>query len=1071
MKKNLLYSDKNSDRIYKFSNFNSTVLDSFSSISTEPQGIAYDGQHVISADSNTDRIYKFSGFSSTVLDSFSSIGTAPTGLVWDEANLYNADSTTNRIYKLSGFSSTVVDSFSSPGTAPQGLAWDGNNLCNSDSVTDRIYKFSGFSSTVLDSFSSIGATPTGLTWDGNNLYNADSTTDRIYKFSGFSSTVLDSFSSTNTDPTGLAFEATISTNDCFELNNGDLLSVYNSGQGGTSYSAISKRYDTSTKTWGSEVTIDSGNTGYTHPTVCQLASNASTPNRILCAYRDKAAGTINIYKSDDNASIWTSLTTITVTLEENTRLSLARSGNTICLVYSKGRVSYSRKSTDNGSTWSIGDDVVAISAQGGAIYPSITVMDSDSFACAYQTYHTTSGVYGRIYISSSVDGSSWGLASSGVMINATERYDRPAIAKDDLGKLYVVAQDTISKDLRIVKSTSVNGHNWSGVENVNPLTNEANKGLYSPSICSYDGKLFIQAEAWDGTNSHLVGIKTKNWRNINESLGYTYHYTPILGLPDRVGGWAFTNSDGTSSESAGLLNLVTTSSVDNHSYTKSDIGDTRTSAGIKLRFKVKVNSGGSITADDIILTLILSDGVNSCKLTLRLKTTDCRLIDVEDSNATIATVTHAFTNEHEFLIAIQNNDLSAWYRSTHDKEIEWNEITDNYQIDVTGTDTDSSIQFGILTAIADIDVYDVAYVLDDDGLSDGFTNPDDLISEFTAGNSISQYLTDGVEITWSGSDGIVNDSWTIQSAFTFPKEDMLTDSPSNFVRTENDGSEHVYVLDAGENKVFNVDQFNFVNGNIRTGKFQMNATDSWSSPTLDQSFTVVSQVSGSITAITENTLTDSSLSMNINQLARPNRPMFLRMTSGSASGNTYAIESNTSTLIKLTTASLVADGAATSDTYVVYGDRITQQVTATNLRFIRFVIDAQETSDDYYKIGKFVAGMKLQLSKNFRSEHTTAIIPNVHIDNSSESGQKFSSKEGESREIFRLNFTHKTSGFTNEVEQFFESIDWMNSPFIFIKDSDNLQDFVLARLSSNYQRSHIVINIYDIESLTFEEEL
>ena len=48
-------------------------------------------KNLFNADSVSDRIYKFSGFSSIVLDSFSSPSSNPMGLAWDGTNLLNAD--------------------------------------------------------------------------------------------------------------------------------------------------------------------------------------------------------------------------------------------------------------------------------------------------------------------------------------------------------------------------------------------------------------------------------------------------------------------------------------------------------------------------------------------------------------------------------------------------------------------------------------------------------------------------------------------------------------------------------------------------------------------------------------------------------------------------------------------------------------------------------------------------------------------------------------------------------------------------------------------------------------------
>ena len=65
-----------------------------------------------------------SGFSSTILDSFSSPTSEPYGLIWDGNNICSNDWNSDKIYKHSGFSATISDSFSSPSDRPTGLSWE-----------------------------------------------------------------------------------------------------------------------------------------------------------------------------------------------------------------------------------------------------------------------------------------------------------------------------------------------------------------------------------------------------------------------------------------------------------------------------------------------------------------------------------------------------------------------------------------------------------------------------------------------------------------------------------------------------------------------------------------------------------------------------------------------------------------------------------------------------------------------------------------------------------------------------------------------------------------------------------
>ena len=168
---NVLSTDQDSDVIYLHSGFTSTISDSFSSPSTQPYGLFWDGTNVLSGDSGTpDKIYLHSGFTSTISDSFSSPSDLPVGIAWDGTNILSTDQNSDLIYLHSGFTSTISDSFSSPSTGPSGLGWDGTNVLSGDTASDLIYLHSGFTSTISSSFSSPSTTVRGVaddSWSGS----------------------------------------------------------------------------------------------------------------------------------------------------------------------------------------------------------------------------------------------------------------------------------------------------------------------------------------------------------------------------------------------------------------------------------------------------------------------------------------------------------------------------------------------------------------------------------------------------------------------------------------------------------------------------------------------------------------------------------------------------------------------------------------------------------------------------------------------------------------------------------------------------------------------------------------
>jgi len=86
-------------KIYKITNdIGDYIFNSFSSPSTYPHGLTYDGTNLISCDYNSEKIYVHSGVSSTITDSFSNPGSSPRGLTYDGTNLISCDYSSDKIY-------------------------------------------------------------------------------------------------------------------------------------------------------------------------------------------------------------------------------------------------------------------------------------------------------------------------------------------------------------------------------------------------------------------------------------------------------------------------------------------------------------------------------------------------------------------------------------------------------------------------------------------------------------------------------------------------------------------------------------------------------------------------------------------------------------------------------------------------------------------------------------------------------------------------------------------------------------------------------------------------------------
>ena len=139
---NLLSLADGNHKIYVHNGVSNTITTSFTTPSTQPSGITFDGTNLISCDSLADKIYVHSGVTSTITTSFATPDTDIHNLAYDSVNgnLYCLDST-GIIYKMSGVTATVTSSWTSPHT---GICFaNGMLYCFGGSTTDLYYNIYG----------------------------------------------------------------------------------------------------------------------------------------------------------------------------------------------------------------------------------------------------------------------------------------------------------------------------------------------------------------------------------------------------------------------------------------------------------------------------------------------------------------------------------------------------------------------------------------------------------------------------------------------------------------------------------------------------------------------------------------------------------------------------------------------------------------------------------------------------------------------------------------------------------------------------------------------------------------
>ena len=327
--------------------------------------------------------------------------------------------------------------------------------------------------------------------------------------------------------------------------------------------------------------------------------------------------------------------------------------------------------------------------------------------------------------------------------------------------------------------------------------------------------------------------------------------------------------------------------------------------------------------------------------------------------------------------------------------------------------------------------------------------------------AIEQKLINDVGIVWHGGAGIAADDWSFTPDYDYSMKNLIEDSPSKSFRSTQDNISCNIVIDLGTYERFRATGVAFFGCNVRQLDFQMNASDSWGGPSIDE--TISFQVTtGASDADDGNTIQDTSLLANYKDHHFKN--YYLRMTSGGLSGTTWKIKDNVGAFFILDVTTDIS-AIANADTFEIFQPFISATFTGGNYRFMRISIDAHHTAEDYYELGTMVVGEALSLEREIGKESKAhqygiemlrpaggGLIPIVRYGRKVTWGLKWVAAE-----TVRL-----------EMAALLDYIEGKN--LALIPDSSDLKDCYLLKLISHLTQAHDYKEKYNI-SMEFEEVL
>ena len=319
-------------------------------------------------------------------------------------------------------------------------------------------------------------------------------------------------------------------------------------------------------------------------------------------------------------------------------------------------------------------------------------------------------------------------------------------------------------------------------------------------------------------------------------------------------------------------------------------------------------------------------------------------------------------------------------------------------------------------------------------------------------------LTNSLSVQFLGGAGITADKWQFEAQYSYGMENIISHSPSKPFRTTTDNFECNIVLDLGQYERFRATGVAFFGCNLRTLSFQMNASDSWGTPSVDESI-VFDVGTGTVDAVSGNMVQDTSFladypDHHFSSKGKAEK-YYLRATAGIDDGVTWGILDNVDGwfILDITTAISIA----AADTFAIYQSHVAKTFTGGNYRYIRISIPAQETAEGYYQIGSMIAGQATALDKGWSRGYGKDIEFNIDLLRTPTGGFNPVKMSNRSR-VFTLSWPANETA-RGQLSATAEYLEGKN--LVLIPDHTDLQDCYLVKLDGSISQRHRYLNRFD----------
>lgn len=780
-------------------------------------------------------------------------------------------------------------------------------------------------------------------------------------------------------------------------------------------------------------------------------------------------------------------------------------GSLIAYAFAAGGILTSWRSSDNGLTWAdhgesnghnatldvlcveqVGGQVIAVLGDAAGVAASNVLISLDGGAefstveSAGAAMNPRTAVVDDVVVvvsRSAVSLFAWRIAPGGSLTlignaGAGTNGAGCVIARDDGALLAwgweATAGNTLDCDLSVSTDGGLTWTDPGSAPFTTTVAGYATNGLRDFAGTFWRGRAVIvcRANSSTGSDNGLQFLCFGEWssyphgRFATAGVNYSTGYIPI-DYPNQMGWSVATTGAGATITNQPFLRMVGTVGNGTRYYALQGGALWSYVAGerVVVRARVRVTAGGSLSSNDVVLDAGIDDGVNTQGVRIRFTTTGARCYAT--TGAQIGSdLTLDFTKWTNVIVELWHDNpagsgvVDVRYMQDDAEGLATLWLSNATVAEQSGVAAGAIEWRTVNSATADLASL-FHYEL---SLTANTNSPEGLVGRALS-SSHPVWVTGGYRLGAYGNGGIAGDTYTAATRYTYGPERVWSDlRPSSRTQSLQDNVTWSVTFDAGATALFRGNFAAAFGTNMRTARWQMNATDSWGAPSVDapldatlSTFTVGAGVRG---------VGYLGPTVSPNWRAHQwrsngdSRRYFIEVNSVS-----YEITDNDEDRIYVDGVDFGASGVNASGTASLYGDRMAGTFTFGLYRYARFAVTSgQQTADDVYRLGTPIVGKQWTPNQLYDNGFVDRIEPNVTTTDA-ENGSSISYRRGPSIDTLSIQWPpldRLRADVEVRLRDFYRSIDGALTPVVLWRDTSSLATLSLVQVREVYSATNVL---------------